>query len=119
MNVQVKLTDGSFSEVPNVKWHPEFERHVSQTDTVTEPGGLWITEDALFAHLKRVNDFREKNGIEPRELKSPRDCHELVEFASAPFCIYVATEDGTPWRDNGTLVRTVPYGGDDSFWNRR
>lgn len=118
MKIQVAYTDGTFGEIPGVKWHPEYSRHTDQFHTVVTPGGLWITEDKLFEHLRSVNERREKMGVEPRPLNVPRDCHELIAFASAPFEVYVATSDGTPWKDNGTLVKSIHYGGDDQFWDR-
>lgn len=117
MKLQVAYKDGSFGEIPCVSYHPEHERHIDQFSTVTEPGGLWTTTDKVFEHLRAINSYRRKTGVEERKLGTPNDCVELIDFASAPLEIYIPTGDGEPWRHNGTLVKAVPYGGDDSFWN--
>jgi len=122
MKIKVAYNDGTFGEIPGFEWHPEFDRHVDQTHTVREPAGLWITEDRLFAHLESINAKRKELGVKPRPLSTPRDCHELIFFAEAPFEIYAATSDGTPWKNNGTLVKNIHRGpfatGDAQFWDR-
>lgn len=115
MKVQVIYKDGSAGEIPCVRYHPGFERHVDQFGTVSEPEGLWVTEDDVYEHLLRTNGFRRRNGIPEREFDK-RTCADLIDFAAAPFRVYVRTDDGEPWRHNGTLVKTVRYGGGDTFW---
>lgn len=117
MKLQAAYKDGSFGEIPGVNYHPAHKRHVDQFDTTDEPGGLWTTVDKLFEHLKRVNEYRREHGIEERKFKMPADCIDLIDFVSAPLEVYMSTDDGAPWKHNGTLVKTIPYGGDDSFWN--
>lgn len=117
MKLQVAYKDGSFGEIPGVNYHPAHKRHIDQFDTTDEPGGLWTTVDKLFEHLVLVNKRRRANGIEERVLPAPIGCVDLIDFASAPLKVYISTDDGTPWKHNGTFVKTIPYGGDDSFWN--
>lgn len=117
MKIQVAYKDGTFGELPCVNYHPEHQRHVDQFDTVTEPGGMWTTTDKIVEHLNKINDIRRGLGVEERKFNTPDECVELIDFASVPFEIYTPTGDGAPWKHNGTLVKTIPYGGSDSFWN--
>ena len=117
MKLQVAYKDGTFGEIPGVNYHPRHERRVDQFDAVADSGGLWITADRLFEHLALVNKRRRANGIEERVLPAPIGCVDLIDFASAPLEVYIPTDDGAPWKHGGTFVKTIPYGGDDSFWN--
>ena len=116
MKIQVAYKDGSFVEIPVVNYHPAHKRYINQFDTTDEPGGLWITVEKLVAHIERVNEYKRANGIKERVFSTPIDCVNLIDFASAPLEVYVSTEDGSSWKHNGTLIKTIPYGGDDSFW---
>ena len=116
MKIQVAYKDGSFGEIPGVNYHPAHKRYINQFDTTDEPGGLWITVEKLVAHIERVNEYRRANGIKERVFSTPTSCVDLIDFASAPLEVYVSTEDGSPWKHNGMLIKTIPYGGDDSFW---
>lgn len=110
MKIPVGYIDGTTGEIPCVKWHPPFRRAVSQFDSVDEPGGLWTTTENVAKHLAKVNELRREMGVPGREFSSPNEAAALIDSAAAPFDVYLPTEDGEPWRHNGVLAKSVPYG---------
>ena len=101
MKIQVLNKDSTVISI-QAEWHSENKGM---------PGSAWTTLGTLERHWREVNKVRSKYGLEPK-ITCSEDVRKLVDdmyIAEMPLEIYTDTDDGTPWRHYGTLVKCIPY----------
>lgn len=108
MKINILLKDGTVSSVP-AKWHPATSKTAEPGWQTLGPSSLWTTKSKIIDHLRKINESRKKMNVGLRDLSAEDEVIQGISAAEAPLEIYADTDDGKPWRHNGTLIKEVPY----------